>query len=757
VARHAEFAAAATITEEIVNKVLATYFRESRGPFFFPMPSPLGSGPNPVLFAGIIEADPPTVELHQNSANLATIHFTFRCTVKAQLQRDERLNLPASPPRRYTLEFTSTANAPVIPQIVDEQIVLTVPTNWVNLVKLQVKSLAGGSLSDYIANALNSPLLLTALNNLLHAFGPLVISPPLFKSHFTQTQPADFKDTGVSLFDWFTIDISMSRVVARILEKAVTFGVDFAGFSQGDFNQLVDLTTELSSGTFYYRTVSPTTDMSATPFLQKRGIPSGSSIAFVMNMNVMSQIVVTQVQPRVHNTAVKAVDIGGTTKFVILDYVFAAYSHFVKPLRGTEDGLEVAMVVSVGGLWANVYVYLQAYLQTLDGPTSFLNQPDRWIIYVAYVDVDPSLLAQLLLTFFTLTFEIIKFGFLLPASLLAMWRSDQRDWINQQLDPIESGLTQAEPANIAVGVQGQLLGKSNAILLPPPWSSPLPNTDFPRWDGFINYLSFTEQCFEGGIKTWINWDDAAEPAAVITPTIWEAANRNPIPITLKLRRDLERMAGSNLVLVWSVTRTDNGEEVASAIVPYSTAPFNGPSLHHHSEKLYTANTFTISCIATLTLGNQVGEIWSFSEQLEINDLLDRSHSFVHWGPHDVVFAAPGYTAQAPIFWCHTRNSRVHRTAVAARCQMLKLKAVSVITTTARKKRNFVPLKYIDDLKFDWSTLLMHRKILCEFCFFGGPDKLVPLPREDWFEPFPDIYGQQTMPASDLQRVTFDNL
>ena len=47
-----------------------------------------------------------------------------------------------------------------------------------------------------------------------------------------------------------------------------------------------------------------------------------------------------------------------------------------------------------------------------------------------------------------------------------------------------------------------------------------------------------------------------------------------------------------------------------------------------------------------------------------------------------------------------------------------------------------PLRYRDDLGFQWEDLARHRKVLCEYCFFGGPDKLVPYDRNDWFEPLP---------------------
>ena len=39
---------------------------------------------------------------------------------------------------------------------------------------------------------------------------------------------------------------------------------------------------------------------------------------------------------------------------------------------------------------------------------------------------------------------------------------------------------------------------------------------------------------------------------------------------------------------------------------------------------------------------------------------------------------------------------------------------------------------VDTLPYDWDHLYKNRHYLCEYCFFGGPDKKKPFPQEDWF-------------------------
>jgi len=46
----------------------------------------------------------------------------------------------------------------------------------------------------------------------------------------------------------------------------------------------------------------------------------------------------------------------------------------------------------------------------------------------------------------------------------------------------------------------------------------------------------------------------------------------------------------------------------------------------------------------------------------------------------------------------------------------------------------VPLQYRDTLPFPWDQVPHHRAVLCEYCFFGGPDKKIAFPQQDWFNP-----------------------
>ena len=121
--------------------------------------------------------------------------------------------------------------------------------------------------------------------------------------------------------------------------------------------------------------------------------------------------------------------------------------------------------------------------------------------------------------------------------------------------------------------------------------------------------------------------------------------------------------------------------------------------------------------ATITLGSQVGEVWSGVQTIPIADWIDRHHKYVHWGPRAVFFKNAGTHDE---WQTSRRQSRIHRTAVAARCRELR---------RSRLSRAF---EYFDALPFPSNDLNRHRGPLCEYCFFGGPEKLTALPAEDWF-------------------------
>ena len=685
-ARHAGFAAAATITGKTINDVALSVVRDRVGPMFFPMPQTIGVGPLQVSFAGIVRMLAPTIELHANPGNLVRVHVGFESTFRAQVT--------GQPVQTWSARFTGAVDLGLITSIVTNQVVLGVDTAQVTLQPLAVTVLQGPALPPPILAALQSPALAAAATAFVRTLPPLTISPPMLRTQITHTQPADFKDSGFSVFNWFTINLSANRIAVRVLEGAISIGVDFAGFTSGDPTALVDLTRVAGRGAMYVQTLTPQSNPSDTPILEPRTKPAGGSIAIAINNEFLAAVVARQISPQIAGTPI--------SKDVRLERIDLSYARFEKPLRGNEDGLRLGFRVSARGVGVDGCFYIQPYVRTFDGPTSFIGA-DSWHLFVAKAEVDlpwwVNVGVVVLSLFFSAAMPALSPIFMVGAIAL--------------IDGVIPGLQ----GNVENQAARGLSSSANALGFPTPWNGPLPGLSKPRWMGHIRCISFTSESLDMAVFTAIDWSERAEPpVGVISPTTAYAVQRAPIPLRLKLRDDHERL-GPNLTLTWQVLRSDTSQVVATAIKSYWDPAGNGPDLPHSSRDLYTAGQFIVRCTVSASLGNQTGDLWTGQQTLTIEDTLDRRRKFIQWGPDWVHFENAGTNHE---WWSHLRTSRIHRTAIGARCRAV------------RGLWNDQAIRYLDALPFAWSALNDHRGPLCEYCFFGGPDKRGPLPEQDWF-------------------------
>jgi hypothetical protein len=709
-ARHAGFAAVASVTEGMVNSVLASY-AESISPLLFPLPQTITVGPVAVSFAGLVEMDPPTVELHANPNNLIIVHLTFQSQFLAQAT--------GIPQRRWKVRLSATVSTAVTTVISNNLVLAAVDLSHTTLQSLQVRQLAGPPLPDVVLGALQSPALAASATAFVNSMPQLTLSTPLVSSRISQSVPATFKETGVSLFEWYRIDLTASRVVLQVLEKALTAAVDFAGFSQGDVSQLVDLTRVSGVGSIYVSTITPDTDTSFPPLLVKQGETAGDQVAFALNMDVLSAIVARQVSPPIGGTPI--------ARDIVLNGVSLGYATFEKPLRGKEDGLALYFDVRAKGVHVTGVAIMQAYLQTYDGPTNFIKD-DTWRLLVGALNIDFPWELNFLIAigevyFFT---HIFLFMFVALININGLFRI-----IDDLLRTVDDILAKLDPANLGVNAQQKLQGQAYSLGLPAPWLRPLPGLTQPNYNGMVRNVAFTHESVDVGLRLSAEPRLSSRPIAVFSTTDWPAYRRQPIPVTLKLRADWERLAASPIMLTWEVRRTDTNVVVATAVKRYDDPNGNGVSIPHHSEALYIVEAFDVRCSVTIALGNQTGEIWSGQQTIPIFDPIDRTRNYVRWGPHIVHFANAGTGNEV---WAHVRTSRIHRTAVAARCKMLWLKV------TGLQPGQKASLQYIDSLGFPLGEINDHRDVLCEYCFFGGPDKFTPFPAENFFEPHPAVIG-----------------
>jgi hypothetical protein len=99
------------------------------------------------------------------------------------------------------------------------------------------------------------------------------------------------------------------------------------------------------------------------------------------------------------------------------------------------------------------------------------------------------------------------------------------------------------------------------------------------------------------------------------------------------------------------------------------------------------------------------EVFNQTAWVAIEDRLDRTHPYVRWH-RDIVALTLGKLVI-------DRRSALHRTAYPGRC---------LFADQYSYDPDLAPLQYLDELPFPIDQLPEHRHRICEYCFYGGPDK-----------------------------------
>jgi len=715
--RHAGFGAVATITGGLIDSVMRAY-AEGQGSKFFPAPDSVTIGGVTISFAGIFEMLAPTIELHANPGDLVTLHFGFKSSLRA---KNDSTVLPRF--RRYDVVLTGSVTAAIITNVVNNQVVLGINTGSVVFSPLAVSQTAGPPLPAAAVAALRSHVLAAAATAFVQSRPNLTISPPAASTVIERVQPGDFPDAGISIFEWFRIRLEASRIVVKPLEGVITIGVDFAGYTSGDPNQLVDLTSTHGGGHVYRNWVTPKIrEQGGPPYVSPMGYPPGGSFAALFNMQVLSRIM------EVVSSQVSGTRIAKEAKLMQLS---ANFSTFTKPLYpGQQEALWMGFKAETvpGGVEATGGFYLQPYVTVFDGPTDFLQKP-YWSLRVAHSELDIPWYVEMAVL------AVSAFiGVMVPAliPILAVGAI-------AILDGVIPGLL----GNVRNRAQQNVSNSLADIGLPSPeGAKPLPGLPGGSWGGTIHHIVVTPE----GMDFSINASAALkyETPHIVMFDTFHAEYRHPILASVKLSPQMEALS-TNLSVVWEVRRLDDNVLLGTVNQSYKPNPFlsvrssgfggtkvvrgvvadpttNGIMIGLRDPDLYFVEALKIKCTVTATLGNQVGDIWTDERTLLIDENLDRHHKFVQWGPKQVFFNNPGTGGE---WWTHNRSSRIHRTATGGRCRMMR----QVASKTPRMRPK---LRYSDVLPFTWAHLFQNRHYLCEYCFFGGPDKTVPFPEEDWF-------------------------
>jgi hypothetical protein len=541
-----------------------------------------------------------------------------------------------------------------------------------------------------------------------------MLTPPLLKTVIEKTVQGDFKETGVSIFNWFTIRLEASNIVYKVTGGSLTVAVDFRNRTAGNFGQLDSV---WGIDDVWMETRTPDGVEQQRPAFIVKGHPVRSgNFGVLFNMDVLSAEIASVSAQTAHTNVSKNAELRSLS---------LGYATFTKPLfPGVRDGFKLSFHATVHPSDINVFgaVYLQPVVAVYEGPTAFLRDPS-WSLRIVHSELDTEWWIDVVV-FALAALASVALPALFPIFLVSAIAVS---------DGILPGLLDDARNSAVRGLEQTLLG------LPSPGkNNPLPGLPGGTWGGEINHVAFRPE----GLHTTIDISAVSfvRGPKLIAPDGWHAEKKGPMPFSVKLSAPMEKMA-NNLSVLWEVFRTDTngllrsrtrrylGDDVLIAIDRSATVrgiqmdpDTNGILIGLRDPDFYFLKGVKVRCTVTATLGSQVGVIWSDEVVVVIDDDLDRSRNFLEWGPHRVFFANAGTNDET---WSHDRTSRIHRTATGARCMMLRQRAEA----SPRQRPKF---RYFDTVPHPWDQLANHRHFLCDFCFFGGPDKSTPFPPEKWF-------------------------
>ena len=712
--KHAGFAVVNSISEALINDLIEAAFANQIVPSTFQLPSPqfVPSG-LPVTVSGPVTILPPQVSFVRRADNRATV----TCRMLGEL----RLAGATPQPMDVLVEFRGTALVGLAVNIVNDRFEVSLDLSGGPLTAVSVRVLEGQPLVRSYAAALSSGAVLNALNSQLAAIPSSMLRTTVTGFPATTRVAPRQMPCGTSLFEepeMFNFSFAVSRVVPRVLDHALSFGLDIAGITQGDPAGLESL---LGIGT---PVMVQTTSAEGGQSLRQGSLGARANVAASVNPDAVLSLLERIINPAIQNTFVNChvalhsfgLRFGMFTPALTVVPVDSATA-IVKASFFSDPGRDQQLRLTPGGLTETVAVELPfaILLQTWDGDTAFLSRrQDYWFVKI----YEPSVSLP-----WWLGLGVVLIGMNLPFFWVAL--ATLLDGILPSLVDQAMNEVQKRAQKGINGKQSELgLGAvREKITLPR-----LPNTAVER---VVHGLSFTGQGIDARVSYLLTLDRDTRPDRNLTVTVdgtkvregdsvsGSLINIKPVRCSVTLANGLVDQTDVAVRVLWEVRRTDTKEVVLQQDKTYArvlddvaiggllTGPPPRPSavaarnilIDRTDPTLSTVSEFEVFVRVYRPLSGRVKEYGSCRFKLDVKERIDRRHPFVFW---------EGWAAG------QAKRSTIHRTALPGRCLMVW-----------RASRN-AAFTYLDELPFPLEELNQHRDQICEYCFFGGPDKTTPL-------------------------------
>ncbi len=702
-ARHAGFAVAASVGEAYLNQTLWAAFGDlepisSSQLFALPSTVPLGGGSTVRLSGVALFEQRPTLHLRANPGN--TVSMTAAAVLYVAANIDP--SVPVDLGQTWRLRIVGSVDVAVDVDVAAAGLYLRWTPSGSSISDLNVTLLEGPGIPGWLVDALNSPEVHAAMTTALRAVGPVRISSKLFDSHIRRTQPGSFRETGFSVFEWFTIAADVTHVALRVKDGSISIGVDLAGLSNGTEDLLIDLFGEVGDGAVYRWPVFDNTTSTERPLLVGSSLTTGAGdIAVLFNAAVLGALV-DRISSQISGTPI--------AEKVKINSISLRPDHFEKPLRGREIGLRFDFNVhhqDAGDVSGRAFLQPFLVYDAENHPNPSF--PSTWRIYIGLVEIDVPWWVDV-----AVVLAGIALAELFPAltPLLAVG-------VIGSLDGVIPGIVSSveSTSQNALGRGAFLANASSDTTLPTAKHQPAYSN--------VDRVAVTTEGIElhmGTVAPSVRFpkDDATLDVASLSFSM-DGGSPAPYRISLTLRDDLASLGGDCTARLL-VRRADTGVEVAEQAGPYNTS--RAVVFDHLNPQLYFVDSYLVEAQIWLNRESMTGLLFAVDAPVPVTDPLDRHHPFLTWAPHWAHFANPG-TGGA--WWHRLSRPTLHRTAVSARCLTLRQRAARL-----GSDRFGLNVTYSDNLGFPWVDLPANRHAVCDYCFFGGPTRTQPLPQEDWF-------------------------
>lgn len=257
----------------------------------------------------------------------------------------------------------------------------------------------------------------------------------------------------------------------------------------------------------------------------------------------------------------------------------------------------------------------------------------------------------------------------------------------------------------------------------------LPDTEAPEFtlepdDIVVNH---------GGIDTWLWILDKSSSGAKLKMdkyenyTTWPVKDRNEIIVSADIPKGYYHPDDNAVRIRWRVYAETNSNKIIEKDVKikkglYSIGSPKKIIIDHAKQEWDAYESFIVKCRIYRPWGVATQEIWKGELTIKIEDRLHRDKPYVRW-ERKVFYKNYSAKLNDPdrtgLGWAEEwRKYAIHKTDPDERCRF---------ADGYTKKLTKDELIYLDELPFSEKDIKKNLNQICEYCFFGGPDKVNPKP------------------------------